>query len=345
MKFVILGHLIGRDDIRKVFPLGRYLPLKLMEGFAFVLPDKKSFQVMSHFNPFGKAEGWIVGLALTPYQMMNSSKEKVRKKILEAALFSQNKLGADILMLGALTAPLTSAGNWLINNPDIKMNITTGNTYTAAISIRAVEKAVSLSGVNLFNKKLAVIGAAGVIGQAIVKYFNQKGIDLILIERTEEKLERLKKCLEGDRYKMSVDIHSIKEADIVVTATCHPDALVRPEFLKKNAIVIDVAEPSDVPSNINEVRPDVIAIDGGRVKWENIDVGMDVGTPKNVGFACMTEVILQTLEERKENYTGEVSLSHLKETIEWGKKYGLTLADFTSFNKSIPSEKFKKVQK
>jgi fatty aldehyde-generating acyl-ACP reductase len=345
MKFVVLGHLIEREDIRKVFPLGRYLPLKLMEGFTFVLPDKKSFQVTSHFKVFDKAEGWIVGLPLTPYQMMNLPKEKVRKKIMEAALFSQRKLGAEILMLGALTAPLTSAGKWLVENPDIKMNITTGNTYTAAISVRAVEKVVDLAEVDLLDKKVAVVGAAGVIGQAIVKYFNRKGVELILVERTKEKLERLKDSLEGDKYRMSIELHSIREADIVVTATCHPDALIRPEFLKKNAVVIDVAEPSDVPSNINEVRPDVISIDGGRVKWENIDIGMNVGTPKNVGFACMTEAMLQALEERREDYIGEVSVHHLEETIEWGKKYGLTLANFTSFNKPIPLEKFKKVLK
>jgi predicted amino acid dehydrogenase len=312
MKFVILGHLIQREDIRKVFPLGRYLPLKLMEKFVSVLPDKKSFKVTSRFKPFGKAEGWVVGLALSPYQMMTLPKEKIRKKILEAVLFSQEKLGAEVLMLGALTAPLTSAGKWLTENPNIKMNITTGNTYTAAISVEAVKKVAELSEINLLNKKIAVVGAAGVIGQAISKYFNQEGVELILVERTEEKLERLKKSLEDKKYKMSINIRDIKEADIVVTATCHPDALIRPEFLKENAIVIDVAEPSDVPSNINEVRPDVIAIDGGRVKWENINVGMDVGTPKGVGFACMTEVILQALEERRENYIGEVSLSHLK---------------------------------
>lgn len=344
MKFVILGHLMKREDIRRFFPLGRYLPLKLMEGFSAMLPAKKSFIVSSHFKVFDKAEGWIVGLALTPQQMMVLPKEKIRKKILEAVLFSQEKLGAELLMLGALTAPLTSAGVWLKEHPKVKLNITTGNTYTAAISIEAAQKAARLANLDLSKIKIAIVGAAGTIGEAITKYFNQKGINLILVERISKKFERLKPSLTGKNYKLTCNLAEIIEADIVITATSHPDALIRPEFLKKNAIIVDVAEPSDLPSNISQIRPDVIAIDGGRVKWENIDVGIDLGVPKNVGFACITEVFLQALEERREDYVGSVDLEHLKETQQWAKKWGFELAEFTSFNKPIPLEKFKKVK-
>lgn len=345
MKFVILGHLMQREDLRRFFPSGKYLPLKLMEEFTTLLPDTKSFQTAAHFKVFDKAEGWIVGLALTPQQMMTMPKEKVRKKILAATLFAQEKLGADLLMLGALTSPLTSAGIWLTEHPKVKLNITTGNTYTAAISIQAAEKAAKLANLDLSKIKMAIVGAAGVIGEAITKYFNQKNIDLILVERTEEKFDRLKISLRGKNYKLTTNLADIWEADIVITATSHPAALIRPEFLKEKAIVIDVAEPSDVPSNIEEIRPDVICVDGGRVKWENIDVNFDFGTPKNVGFACMTEAILQSLEERRENYVGSIDLNHMVETIAWGKKYGLTLADFTCFNKPIPLEKFSQLIK
>jgi len=343
MKFVILGHLMKREDLRVFSPLGRYLPLRLIERFTAFLPAKKSFQIMSHFNVFDRTEGWLLGIALTPQQMMTFSKEKVRKKILEAVLFSQDKLGAELLMLGALTAPLTSAGKWLTENPKVKLNITTGNTYTAAISIEAAEKAIDLAGLDFSKIKIAIIGAAGVIGEAITKYFNQKGAKLLLIERMPEKFERLKPFLIGDNYKLTCDIKEIMNAGIIVTATSHPDVLINPELLKEKAIVIDVTEPSDLPSNIAQVRPDVIAIDGGRVKWENINIGMDLGVPKKVGFACMTEAFLQALEERRENYTGSVDLEHLKETQQWAKKWGFSLADFTCFNKQIPLEKFKKV--
>jgi predicted amino acid dehydrogenase len=273
--------------------------------------------------------------------MMTLPKEKVRKKILEAVLFSQEKLGAELLMLGALTAPLTSAGKWLIENPKVKLNVTTGNSYTSAVAIEAAEEAMDLANLDFPKTKMAIIGAAGVIGGAISRYFNQKGANLLLVERTPEKFERLKPYLIGENYKLTCNIKEIITADLIITATSHPDVLINPEILRKKAIVIDVTEPSDLPSNIEEVRPDVIAIDGGRVKWENIDVRMDLGVPKNIGFACMTEVILQALEERRENYIGSIDLEHLKETQNWAKKWGFELADFTCFNKPIPLEKFK----
>jgi len=344
MKFVILAHLMKKDDLRTFFPLGKYLPISLMEGFVANLPNKKSFQVASHFKVFDKAEGWMVGVALTPQQMMTLPKEKVRAKILEAVLYSQDKLGAELLMLGALTAPLTSAGTWLTDNPQVKLNITTGNTYTAAISIQAAEKAAELANLDLSKIKMAIVGAAGVIGEAITKYFNQKNVNLILVEKAEEKFSRLKPSLVRHNYELTTNLVKIINADIIITATSHPDALIRPDFLKEKAIVIDVAEPSDVPSSIETERPDVICIDGGRVKWDNIDPGMDIGLPPHVGFACMTEAIMQALEERRENYVGSVDINHMQETIEWGKKYGLTLADFTCFNKPIPLEKFKSIR-
>jgi len=345
MKFVILGHLTKRKDLRRFFPLGRYLPIQLMEGFTALLPARKSFIVVSHFQVFDRAEGWIVGLPLTPQQMMTLPKEKVRKKILAAVLFSQKDLGAELLMLGALTSPLTSAGLWLTKNPRVKLNITNGNTYTAAISIETTEKALDLAGLDLSKIKMAIVGAAGAIGEAITRYFNQKGVNLILVERTEQKFQRLKPHLMGQNYKLTCNLAEIAQADLIITVTSHPAALIRPELLKENAIVVDVAEPSDVPSNIEEARPDVVCIDGGRVKMRGVYLGTDLGLPKDTGFACMAEVILQALEEKRENYVGGVSLNHLKETQEWAKKWGFGLADFTCFNKPIPLERFKKIKK
>jgi len=340
MKFVILGHFISGKDLKKAFPFGKYLPLIILEIITSLVPAKKSFRVVSHFNVFEKAEGWMIGLAMTPRQMMFLPKNLVRGKILQAVLFAQEKLGAEVLMLGALTSPLTSAGKWLTENPKVKIKITTGNTYTAAATIEAAEKALALANLDLSKIKLAIVGAAGVIGQALTKYFNQKGINLILVERSPEKFERLKPFLTGNNFKLTCDIKNIIEADIVITATSHPEAAIKPDFLKKNAIVVDVAEPPDLPKNINQVRPDVIAIDGGRILWKKVDLGMDINLPKNTGFACMTEVILQALEQCQENFVGSVDMGHLQRTKAWAEKWGFKLANFTSFNKIVPLEKF-----
>jgi predicted amino acid dehydrogenase len=342
MKVAILGHLLTKKEYRSIFPFGKYLPLSLMEWIISILPDKKKSMLISHFNILDKAEGYVVGIALTSEQIMKWDKERVRKIILDAILYAQNKLGCDLVMLGALTAPATSAGLWLREQPEVKLSITTGNTYTAAIAIEGAEKAITLA--QLKNPKMAIVGAAGVIGEAIVKYFNANDFDLILVEREMDRFERLEPQLKGDNYVLTDKIADIVKADIIITATSHPEALIIPGYLKHNAIVVDVAEPSDVVADIEEKRPDVISIDGGRVKWEKVNIKFNLGLVKNVGFACMTEGMMQALENDHHDYIGSVDMEHLKETIAWGKKWDFPIADFTCFNKEIPFKKFNDIR-
>ncbi len=340
MKVAILGHLLIKKEYRSIFPFGKYLPLGLMEWIISILPDKKKFMVISHFNILDQAEGYMIGAALTSEQIMKWDKERVRKIILDAILYAQNELGCELVMLGALTAPITSAGLWLREQPELKLKITTGNTYTAAITIEGAEKAMELA--QMKNPKMAIVGSAGVIGEAIVKHFNEKDFDLLLVEREMNRFDKLKPQLKGDKFVLTDKISDIVKADIVITATSHPEALIIPEYLKQGAIVVDVAEPPDVVPDIEIKRPDVISIDGGRVKWKKVDIKFNLGLVKNVGFACITEGFMQALEKDYHDYIGSVDMNHLKETIAWGKKWDFPLADFTCFNRVIPLEKFKK---
>ena len=325
-------------------PCGKYIPMFLLEWFFKIIPDNKRFLKVSEFNIFDKAEGCLVGILLTSEEMMKN-KERARNIVLDSILYAQNELKCDLVMLGALTAPVTSAGLWLRENPEVKLAITTGNTYTAAISIEAAEKAMRLAQMEKEKIKMAIVGAAGVIGEAITRYFNEKGFNLILVERDMERFERLKPRLLNDKYALTDNLSDIVNADIIITATSHPESLIVPEYLKRGAIVVDVAEPSDVVDDIEEQRPDVISIDGGRVKWGSFNVGMGIGLPRGVGFACMTEGIMQALERDKKDYIGSVDLEHLKETMDWGRKWNFPIADFTCFNKPISIDKFKNINK
>lgn len=345
-RVLILGHLISDRSLKEVFKIGnfqigKYLPIWFMK---WVLTFK-DFQIMSYFDVLGKTDGYFIVVRLTARQMMSMPKEKVRKKIFNAIKYGQNELGCDLVMLGALTAPLTSAGAWLREQPELKLKITNGNTYTVAIAVQAAEKAIELAELDYSKIKLAIIGSAGVIGEGITRYFNQKNIELILVERSMDRFERLIPQLSGDKYKLTDNISEIVNADIIITATSHPDAIIGSELLKKNAIVVDVAEPPDVSPEIEKTRPDVISIDGGRVRWDKIDFGFDFGATKGVGFACMTEGLMQALENKREDYVGSVTMEHLAETMEWAQKWDFGPAPFTSFNKTIDLERFKKVKK
>jgi fatty aldehyde-generating acyl-ACP reductase len=341
MKVSILGHLLTKKEYKRLVPFGKYIPLPILEWFFSLIPDSKKIVKVSDFDILGKADGCAVGILLTAEEVMRD-RERARKLVLDAVLYSQDKLNCDLVMLGALTAPITSAGLWLKELPEVKIAITTGNTYTAAISIEAAEKAMELRGMKKEEIKMAIVGAAGVIGEAITRHFNEKGFNLLLIEREMDRFDKLITKLTGGNYALSKDISDIINSDIVITATSHPESLIVPEYLKKNAIVVDVAEPPDVVDDIEERRPDVICIDGGRVKWGDFSLGTYFGLPKGVGFACMTEGIMQALEGDKKDYIGSIDMEHLKETMNWGRKWNFPIADFTCFNKRISLDRFKK---
>lgn len=341
MKVAILGHLLANTDYKKL-PFGRHLPLGFLKKAVDLIPDEKKFALSSHFDILGKTDGYVVSIALTPEQMMNLPKERVRKIILHAIIYIQNKLKCDLVMLGALTAPVTAAGVWLRQQPGLKLRITTGNTFTVAVAIQEVKKAMELAEMDKSSITMAVVGAAGVIGSGISTYFNEHNYNLILVEKSIDRFSRLKPQLKGNNCHLTDKLIDINNADIVIAATAHPDALIGSQHLKHGAIVVDVAEPPDVVADINKARPDVIHIDGGRVKWQTIDLGVDVGLPERVGFACITEGIMQALEDDRSDHIGAVDRDFLAKTVFWGRKWNFEIADFTSFNEPVLLERFNK---
>jgi fatty aldehyde-generating acyl-ACP reductase len=339
-KLVVLAHFMDQASIRRVVPWLGWLPMNIIEFILWHLPARFSFVVAAHFDIIGQAEGYIVGIALTPRQMNSSKKEVVRKKILAATLYAQNKLGCQFLMLGGLTAPATSAGLFLTGNSQVKLNVTTGNAYTAAITCHSVYEAVKKTKLNLADLTVAVIGASGTIGEAVARVLENQAKDLILVGRDLGRLGNMEAKLIKNNHRISIEVDDISEADVIVTATSHPDALINPKVLKHKAIVIDVAEPSDMPKDFELQRPDVTNIDGGRVKWPDVNPGKVLGLPENVGFACITEGLMMALENDRQHHVGSIDLDYLRKTEEWGKKYGWGVANFTSFNKPVPLSKF-----
>jgi predicted amino acid dehydrogenase len=55
------------------------------------------------------------------------------------------------------------------------------------------------------------------------------------------------------------------------------------------------------------------------------------GMPLGKLFACIVEIIMQTIENERKNHVGSIDLEHLKKTEEWGEKYGFTLRELTNF--------------
>jgi predicted amino acid dehydrogenase len=314
MKFATIGHFLDEKNFKQ-------FPESWVHGNLIVSPE---------INVHG-TKGYITGLTLTARQMMEFPREIVRKHILDAALFLQDEFGVDIIQLGALTTSVTDGGVWVAKQKEYKGYVNHGDSYTAAVTCQATLKAMKHFQKNPSDHILAIIGAYGVIGEAISKILVPQFQHTILIGRIQEKFKELEKYLTGN-FETTIELKT-KKAAVIVTATSHPDALLHSVHLGRGTIVVDVSQPPNLSNEVCQQRPDMHRIDGGLVDFpiEIIIPGMPIG--KN--FACIVEVIMQALEDERENHVGSIDLNHLQKTEKWAKKYGFTLNELTNFGKSI----------
>lgn len=347
-KFAFLIHPRNTSDVRRRWWITRFLPNKLIEEIGKSLSSRLGFTICSQFEIEKlnkKIEGYIIAILLNGRQMMTLPQNYVRQRILDAILFAQNKLGVDIIGLGALTTSITEGGKWLVQQPEIKLTITHGDSYGVAVVEEGIEKILNLTNFNPKEVKIAIVGAYGLIGKEITKILAKKEYPLILIERNEEKVKliynKLKEFnLENNVFIASTNLKDIYNADLVITATSHPGVLLKSEYLKGGAIIYDIAQPMNVSPELVEERPDIIKIDGAYVDIDGIDLKFNMGPPRGATFACLTETMMMTLEGDKNHHIGEIDENYLEKVKDWAKKYGFHHASFTCFGKAIFIEKF-----
>ena len=316
MKFGILGHLIDENHLK-------IIPESWIQKDLIISPE---------FNIEG-TKGHIFGVLLTSHQIMTLPREKVRRIILDSIIYAQDELGIELIQLGALTTSVTSGGIWLKKNKEFKGFLNHGDSYTAAVTCQAVLKSMKFFNKNPEKLNLAVVGAYGIIGEAVSKILVPKFEKSILIGRRERKLKELETKIKGN-FETTTDLKT-KESDVIVTATSHPTALLNKGHLKKNSIIIDVSIPSNLTYEVCQNRPDIHRIDGGYVDFPQKYNIYPPGVPTGKLLSCMVEVIMQAIENEKENHIGSIDIKHLKKTEEWSEKYGFKLIELTNFGKKL----------
>lgn len=314
MKFATIGHFLDENLVKE-------FPESWVHGNLIVSPELD----------VGGTKGYITGLTLTARQMMGLPRDVVRKHILDAVLLLQNDFDVDIIQLGALTTSVTDGGVWVAKQKEYRGFVNHGDSYTAAITCQAVSKVLRFFDKETSDQVIAIVGAYGVIGEAASKILAPQFRHAILIGRRKEKLQELEKNIDGD-FETTVELRT-KEADIIVTATSHPDALLQSEHLSKDAIVVDVSQPPNLSLEMCLARPDVCRVDGGLVDFPFVTGIPGMASGKN--FSCIVEVIMQAMEDERGNHVGSIDLSYLRKTENWGKKYGFMLNELTNFGKKI----------
>jgi fatty aldehyde-generating acyl-ACP reductase len=271
--------------------------------------------------------------------MVQLPPQTVYKKIVQTGGLAQ-RLGARILGLGAFTSVVGDGGLTVARRLNIP--VTTGHSLTVAVTVEALEKGARCKGTWLESATTAVVGATGSIGSACAELLAPMVAELMLIGRRESRLAQVRARVDAagaHSVRTSTQIEDIRDADIVLSATSAAKPIIQPQHLKRDAIVCDVALPSDVSPRVAREREDVLIIEGGVMDVPEgargvVDFGFDFGLPPDKVFACMAEIMVLAMEGRYESYSvgKRVRLEQVREIAQLARKHGFRLGGFESYS-------------
>lgn len=347
-KFAFIVHPITARDFSRKFSFAKNWSDGFVEAIIKYIPPFKVSDVTGIRSPLAEAEGWFIGCPLTSAQMVNMPEEVVIRKIIKAGKIAE-KLGANIVGLGAFTSVVGDAGVTIAKNLNIP--VTTGNSYTVATALEGTMEAAKMMNLDLQQANVLVLGATGSIGAACAQILAPKVRYLTLASRNESKLEKLASQImksSGLAVKVTANTKAaLRLADIVIAVTSAVDSVIEPEDLKAGAIVCDVARPRNVSRKVSELRNDVLVIEGGVVEVPgDVNFGINFGFPQRTAYACMAETMILALEKRYENFTlgRELTVKQVETIEQLARKHGFRLAGFRSFEKAVAPEEIIRIQ-
>ena len=340
-RFAFIIHPIDpKQDVARKYPLLGKLPVWLIEFLSLFYPPVYISEIKGVRSvATGRTiRGWFVACPLTPRMMMRLPPRVVYPKLVQAGRYAQ-KLGARIVGLGAFTSVVGDGGKSVAENLEIP--VTTGDSYTVAVAVRALREAAQQMQINLAQATVAVVGAYGSIGSVSAQLLAREAGRMLLIGRDEDRLQPLARRLRAAGCPDAVSattLAGLPEAQLVITVTSAVDTVIRPEDLRRGAVVCDVARPRDVSRRVAAERPDVLVIEGGMVEVPGaVDFGFDFGFPPRMAYACMAETMALTLEQRYESFTlgKEIQLSQVHTIDRIAARHGFSLGGFRSFERAV----------
>jgi fatty aldehyde-generating acyl-ACP reductase len=338
-----------RDVARKYPLLGKVLPEAAIHFVCrFWPPVELSHITGARSKATGEEiEGWLIAVPYTPQRMLQLPTTEVYNKIIAAGHLAAS-LGAQILGLGAYTSVIGDGGATIARNLDIA--VTSGDSYTAALSVQATRQAAQLMDIDIAQTTLAVVGGAGAIGAAVAQLLAPYANHILLIGRQREALdvvaEKVQRAGCHEVYT-SAEIRDVAQAQVVVTVTSAGGNLIQPEMLRRGAVVCDVSRPRDVSHHVIQMRDDVLVIDGGLVQVPGeVDFGFNYGLPPHLTYGCLAETMALAFEGRFEDYSigKDLSVAQVQEIDALATKHGFELAALRSFERKLEDSLLEKVK-
>ncbi|HCR71378.1 MAG TPA: shikimate dehydrogenase, partial [Anaerolineae bacterium] len=208
-----------KRDVSRKFPfLGRVLSEKQIDFFSTFFPPVYISEIEGiKSQATGKEiKGWFIACPYTPRRMMQLPEKTVYRKIIQTGRMAE-KLGANILGLGAFTSVVGDAGKTIADKLEIP--VTTGDSYTVMIAVQAIRDAAKVMDIKIEDATVAVVGATGSIGRVCAELIAGEAARTFLIARDEKKLEVLRDRLKVNARSelcISTKMDVLKEAQLIL---------------------------------------------------------------------------------------------------------------------------------
>ncbi|MBI3172695.1 MAG: SDR family NAD(P)-dependent oxidoreductase [Chloroflexi bacterium] len=349
--FAFIIHPIDpKRDVSRKFPfLGKVLNERQIDFFSTYFPPVYISEIEGITSQAtGKQiKGWFIACPFTPRRMMELPVRTVYRKIIQTGRLAE-KLGADILGLGAFTSVVGDAGITIADR--LAVPVTTGDSYTVALAVQAIRDAARIMDISMKDATVAVVGATGAIGRVCAELLADEAAELLLVARDEKKLAELRERLQvraKSKLVTSTKMDVLSRAQLILTVTSAIHDIIRPEHLLPGSVVCDVARPRDVSAMVAAARNDILVIDGGMVDVPGpVNFHFNFGFPPGKAYACMAETMALALEGRFEDYTvgKDITVERVQEITAIAERHGFRLSGFRSFEREVTEEQIETVR-
>jgi predicted amino acid dehydrogenase len=350
--FAFIIHPIDpKRDVSRKFPLlGRLLSERQIDFFSTFFPPVfiSEIEGITSQATSKEVKGWFIACPFTPRRMLELPERTVYRKVIQTGRLAE-KLGAQILGLGAYTSVVGDAGITIAKALDVP--VTTGDSFTVLVAVDAIREAACVMDIPLGGAAAAVVGATGAIGQICAELLAEDVERLYLIGRRQAALEELRdRLLARARAELivSTTMDVLANAQLILTVTSALHDVIRPEHLQPGSVVCDVARPRDVSAMVAAARDDILVIDGGMVDVPGpVNFHFNFGFPPGKAYACMAETIALALEGRFEDYTlgKHLTRDRVEEIGGIAKRHGFGLSGFRSFEREVTEQHIETVRR
>lgn len=335
LDFAFFVHPRHANDIRSIYPD----LAELSDDDVLGVYNQHSVHIGCTIEVVGLEKtlyGELVGIPLT-LRDIRQQVHAVRESLFHAMAYCESR-GTKVIGLGALLPSMTRYGRVLAETAR-NVGITTGHSFTAHAIAEFVRKIESIRG---DVQSIAIVGAAGSTGRAATKAILADNIRrrLTLVD-LPGRLGQLSgnPGQNGQGVVHSDDIASIRHSSIVVCVSSSTSAILNPEVLAPDCIVLDDAQPENISYEIASERPDVVVVKClARVPGlrNPFDLGLFDGPPtsshQEIAFTCLAETVALAASGHNAHFTiGDPTDRTIREIADTASRLGIGIAPFYSF--------------